>query len=173
MAKLIIGKAPASFPLAIEVNTPSGAAEVTLTAKHLPATEWARIRDEHSKAVEAQVKELFDAARKEAEAAYEEAQKDVKPKKGAGKPTAEEAEAAEAAKEAAITALIKPVPQAQMAKLRSDMSAALIARIATGWDLDDEFTELVVAEACDLYQGMAEAVFGDYNKALEGRRAKN
>lgn len=170
MAKLVIGKAPASFSLPVSIPTPGGDADVTFIAKHMKSTEWASIRDEHSKAVGDQVTALFDAARKDAEAAYTEAQKDVKPKKGADKPTAEEAEAA---KEAAITALIKPVPQAELARLRSDMSAALIARIASGWDLDDEFTELVAAEMCDLYQGAAEAIFGEYNKALEGRREKN
>lgn len=170
MAKLVIGKAPISFPLPVSVPTPNGDAEVILTAKHMKATEWARIREEHSTAVGDKVTALFDAARKDAEAAYAEAQKDVKPKKGADKPAPEEAEAA---KEAAISALIKPVPQVELTRLRSDMSAALIARIASAWDLDDEFTEPVIAEMCDLYQGAAEAVFTDYNKALEGRRAKN
>lgn len=77
-------------------------------------------RDEHSKAVGDKVAALFEAARKDAEVAYAEAQKDAKPKKGQAKPTAEEAEAA---KEAAIAALIKPVPQGELARLRSDNSA--------------------------------------------------
>lgn len=170
MAKLIIGKAPASFQLTVSVPTPNGDADVTFTAKHMKSTDWARIRDEHSKAVGDKVAALFESARKDAEAAYAEAQKDAKPKKSQVKPTAEEAEAA---KEAAIAALIKPVPQGELARLRSDMSAALIVRIASGWDLDDEFTEPVVAEMCDLYQGAAEAVLTEYNKAMEGRRAKN
>ena len=78
------------------------------------------VRDEHSKAVGDKVAALFEAARKDAEAAYAEAQKDAKPKKGQAKPTAEEAEAA---KEAAIAALIKPVPQGELARLRSDNRA--------------------------------------------------
>ncbi|WP_371133828.1 phage tail assembly chaperone, partial [Limnobacter sp.] len=51
MAKLVIGKAPASFPLNVKIKTPQGEDEICFDAKHHPATEWAKLRESHVEAV--------------------------------------------------------------------------------------------------------------------------
>lgn len=173
MAKLVIGSAPATFPLSVEVQTPNGPATVEFTAKHLLATEWAEMRETNTEEINAAVKALFDAARADAEAEYAAAQKKAK-KPAKAKSEAELSEEdAEAAKEAAILALIKPVKNSVIKQLVVDKAAAMIAKIATGWDLDDEFGPQALALMCNKYQGAHEAVFDAYNNKLEGRRLGN
>ncbi len=157
MAKLVIGKAPASFSLPVKIQTPHGEDEISFDAKHLPATEWAKLRESHVEAVNKQVSALFDASRKEAEKAFEK-----------------KAEALEGdEKETAIEALRKPVKDSEISALRAKFSAALILKIANKWDLEDEFTEPVLVQLCDLYSSAPEAVFKAYGEALTGARAKN
>lgn len=173
MAKLIIGAAPEFFPLPVEVQTPNGPATVEFTAKHLLATEWAEMREANSEGINAAVKELFDAARADAEAEYAASLK--KPKKSAkAKVEAEQSEEdAEAAKEAAILTLLKPVKDSAIKKMVVEKASGMIARIATGWDLDEEFSPASLALMCNKYQGAHEAVFAAYNEKLEGRRLGN
>ena len=173
MAKLIIGAAPEFFQLPVEVQTPNGPATVEFTAKHLLATEWAEMREANAEDINAAVKALFDAARADAEAEYAAAQKKAK-KPAKAKAEAELSEEdAEAAKESAILALIKPVKDSTIKKLVVEKASAMIARIATGWDLDDEFSPASLALMCNKYQGAHEAVFAAYNEKLEGRRLGN
>lgn len=173
MAKLIIGAAPEFFPLPVEVQTPNGPATVEFTAKHLLATEWAEMRETNAEDINAAVKALFDAARADAEAEYAAAQKKAK-KPAKAKAEAELSEEdAESAKESAILALIKPVKDSTIKKLVVEKASAMIARITTGWDLDEEFSPASLALMCNKYQGAHEAVFAAYNEKLEGRRLGN
>lgn len=155
MAKLVIGKAPTSFPLSVKIKTPQGEDEIVFDAKHLPATEWAKLREAHVEAVNKQVSALFDASRKEAEKAFD-------------KPLLEGDE-----KEAAIEALRKPVKDSEISVLRARFSAALILKIANKWDLEDEFTEPSLVQMCDLYPNAPEAIFKAYSEALSGARLGN
>lgn len=193
MAKLVIGKStPKSFALKVEVPTPHGLDEVNFDARHLPSTVWAKMREQHADAIGKTVQALFDAARQEAEQAYaaEQVNKPVAAvaaatKKPAGKKAA--VVAAEAAndgaevvlssdadaKEAAITALIKPVKESDIASLRAKHSAELIVQIVTGWDLDEPLGVDALVDMCDSYPGAAEAVFKTYNETREGLRLGN
>jgi len=184
MAKLVIGKStPKSFALKVEVPTPHGLDEVNFDARHLPSTVWAKMREQHAEAIGKTVQTLFDAARQEAEKAHAAEQKDkpVAAKKPAGKKTAAAATAATDAvdvsdadaKEAAITALIKPVKESDIASLRARHSAELIVQIVTGWDLDEPLGVDALADMCDSYPGAAEAVFKAYNETREGLRLGN
>jgi len=157
MAKLVIGKAPTSFPLNVKIKTPQGEDEICFDAKHLPATEWAKLRESHVEAVNKQVSLLFDASRKEAEKAFEK-----------------KAEALEGdEKETAIEALRKPVKDSEISALRAKFSAALILKIANGWDLEDAFAEPSLVQMCDLYSNAPEAIFKAYSEALSGARLGN
>lgn len=159
MAKLIIGKsAPKTFPLKVEVPTPSGLDEINFEAKHLASTVWAKMREQHAEAIGKTVQALFDAARKEAEKAHAAA----KPKKQS-----------DDEKEAAIVALIKPVKESEIAALRAKHSAELIAQIVTSWDLDEPLGVPSLTDMCDSYPGSAEAVFKAYNETREGLRLGN
>ena len=171
MAKLVIGDAPETFPLPVEIQTPNGPDTVEFTAKHLLATEWAEMREENAERVNTEIKALFDAARAEAEKEYAAQQKKAKkPAPGTPEPTAEEAEAA---KEAAIMALMKPVKNSAIKRLVVQHAAQMIQKIATGWDLDDKFTGPVLERLCNKYQSAHEAIFAAYNETLEGRRLGN
>ena len=170
MTKLIVGKsAPASFPLKVEIPTPNGPAEVNFTAKHMRATEFAKLREAHMPAGDAAVQALFDAARKDAEDAYAAQSKSAKKEKIAP----DDAEAAEQAKEAAIVSLQKNVKDSEIARLVAKHSGALMAKVFTGWDLDEEFSEAALCDMCDMYTSASQEVFAAYNSAREGLRAKN
>lgn len=173
MAKLVIGSAPTTFPLPVEVRTPNGPATVEFTAKHLLATEWAEMREANTEEINAAIKALFDAARAEAEAEYAAAQKKAKKPAKAKADADHSEEEAESEKESAILALVKPVKNSVVKQLVVDKAAAMIAKIATGWDLDDEFGQQALALMCNKYQGAHEAVFAAYNDKLEGRRLGN
>ncbi len=184
MAKLVIGKStPKSFALKVEVPTPHGLDVVNFEAHHLPSTVWAKMREEHAEAIGKTVQTLFDAARQDAEKAYAAEQKDKPVKKPAGKKAATAAAAnanADAlevsdadAKEAAVTALIKPVKESDIATLRAKHSAELIVRIVTGWDLEEPLGVDALVDMCDSYPGAAEAVFKAYNETREGLRLGN
>lgn len=190
MAKLVIGKStPKSFALKVEVPTPHGLDEVNFDARHLPSTVWAKMREQHAEVIGKTVQALFDAARQEAEQAHaaEQANKPVAAavavKKPAGKKAAASAtvaanDGAEVvsdvdAKEAAITALIKPVKESDIASLRARHSAELIVQIVTGWDLDEPLGVDALVDMCDSYPGAAEAVFKAYNETREGLRLGN
>ncbi|MGV3679923.1 MAG: phage tail assembly chaperone [Acidovorax sp.] len=179
MAKLVIGKStPQSFALKVEVPTPHGLDEVNFDARHLPSTVWAKMREQHADAIGKTVQALFDAARAEAEQAYAAEQQD-KPTPAAKKATKKAAATEDAAttdadaKEAAITALIKPVKESDIAALRAKHSAELIVQIVTGWDLDEPLGVDALTDMCDSYPGAAEAVFKAYNETREGLRLGN
>jgi hypothetical protein len=171
MAKLIIGDAPETFNLPVEIKTPNGPATIEFTVKHLLATEWAEMREENTERVNAEVKALFDAERAAAEKQYADQQK--KTKKSAADGNGLTAEEAEAAKEAAILALIKPVKNSAIKRLVVQHAAQTIHKIATGWDLEDKFTVPVLEKMCNKYQAAHEAIFAAYNETLEGRRLGN
>lgn len=189
MAKLVIGKStPKSFALKVEVPTPHGLDEVNFDARHLPSTVWAKMREQHAEAIGKTVQALFDAARQEAEQAHaaEQANKPVAAAVVAKKPAGKKSVAAVAAndpaesvpsdaeaKEAAITALIKPVKESDIASLRAKHSAELIVQIVTGWDLDEPLGVDALVDMCDSYPGAAEAVFKAYNETREGLRLGN
>lgn len=191
MAKLVIGKStPKSFALKVEVPTPHGLDEVNFDARHLPSTVWAKMREQHADAIGKTVQALFDAARQEAEQTYaaEQANKPVAPAAVAKKPAGKKLAAAAAvaandggevvssdadAKDAAITALIKPVKESDIASLRAKHSAELIVQIVTGWDLDEPLGVDALVDMCDSYPGAAEAVFKAYNETREGLRLGN
>jgi len=157
--KLVIKSAPKTFPLKVEVPTPTGTGEINFEAKHFPSTVWAKMREAHAEEIGKVVQGLFDAARKTAEQAYA----DSKPKKGA----------TEEQKEAGIAELIKSVPESEIAALKAEHSAKLIAQIVIGWDLEEPLGADSLVEMCDTYPGAAEAVFAAYNQTREGLRAKN
>ena len=174
MAKLVIGKAAATFALPVEIQTPSGPAEVEFTAKHLTATEWAEMREANTETVNAEIKALFDKARADAEAEYAASQKKAKkPSKGGADTAPSQEDEADAAKEAAILELVKPVKNSTIKRLVAKHGALMIQSIATGWDLDDDFTLPVLEQMCDKYQNAHEAIFAAYNEKLEGRRLGN
>lgn len=156
--KLVIKAAPKTFPLKVEVQTPTGTGEINFEAKHLASTAWAKMREQHAETIGEAVQSLFDAARKEAEAEYAAS----KPKK-----------VSEDEKEQAIAALIKPVKESVIATLRAKHAADLIAQIATGWDLEEPWGADSLVEMCDNYPGSAEAVFKAFNETREGLRQKN
>lgn len=54
---------------------------------------------------------------------------------------------------------------------RSD--SQMIMDIATGWNIEEEFTEENTKELVDLYPGAALALAGAYLGALAGQRVKN
>ncbi|MBU1816432.1 MAG: phage tail assembly chaperone [Gammaproteobacteria bacterium] len=171
MAKLIIGKAPKTFDMPVEIPTPHGNDDVTLTAKHLTATAWAEKREAHTEAVNNAVNALFEQARAAAEKAYvAPVKKGAKAKKGEADKTPEEIEAE---KEAAIVALIKPVKESVIKRTTAKMAAEMILQIAEGWDLPEPFEQASLEEMCNLYQGAASAIFAKYNELLEGRRLGN
>lgn len=173
MAKLIIGDAPSTFPLPVEIQTPTGPASIEFTAKHLTGTEWAELREENTDKVNAEIKALFDAARAAAEAEYAATQKKIKKPAKAAEGPVPTAEEVEAAKENAIMALMKPVKQSVIQRLVAQNAALMIQKIATGWDLDDKFTGPVLEKMCNKYQGAQAAIFAAYNDKLEGRRQGN
>ncbi|EJE49575.1 Protein of unknown function (DUF1789) [Acidovorax sp. CF316] len=191
MAKLVIGKStPKSFALKVEVPTPHGLDEVNFDARHLPSTVWAKLREQHADAIGKTVQALFDAARQEAEQAYAAEQASqpaavvadpatqplsAPARKYFGKKaSAEAADISDAdAKEAAITALIKPVKESDIAALRAKHSAELIVQIVTGWDLGEPLDVAALTDMCDSYPGAAEAVFKAYNETREGLRLGN
>lgn len=189
MAKLVIGKStPKSFALKVEVPTPHGLDEVNFDARHLPSTVWAKMREQHAEAIGKTVQALFDAARQEAEQAYaaEQANKPAAAAVVAKKPAGKKSVAAVAAndpaesvpsdadaKEAAITSLIKPVKESDIASLRARHSAELIVQIVTGWDLEEPLGVDALVDMCDSYPGAAEAVFKAYNETREGLRLGN
>lgn len=159
MAKLVIGKdAPKSFPVPVSVPTPSGDAQIQFEMKHLTSTEWATLREKHTETISAAVQALFDEQRKKAEEAYSS----TKPKK-----------ATEDEKEAAITALLKPVKESELARLRSESSAEMLLKIAISWDLSAPMDKKNLQDMCDRYPGSAEAVFKAYNETREGLAQKN
>jgi len=159
MAKLVISKTPKAFPLTVKVPTPTGTDEIIFDAKHLKTSEWDKLREDHVEAVNKEVGAMFDASRKEAEAAYAK-------KKKADVVDAE-------AEELAIEALRKPVKDSEISALRSRFSTALILKIANGWDLEDAFGEASLLEMCDLYRAAPEAIFKAYGEALSGARLGN
>lgn len=170
--KLVIGKAaPATYPLKVEVPTPSGLAEINFVAKHLPSTVWATMREEHSDVLEKKVKAIFDEARAVAEAEYDAQHK--KAKKGAKAAAAVPEEEAQAQREQGIDALLKPVKGSVLESLRAQTAGDLIAKIVDSWDLDEPMTAASLTEMCDQYPGSSEAVFKAYNETREGSRAKN
>lgn len=173
MAKLIISDAPDSFPLTVEIQTPNGPATVEFTARHLLATEWQEMREANTEEVNSAVKAMFDTARAEAEAEYAAAQKKPKKPAKAKAEAGQSEEDAEAVKEAAILALIKPVKESAIKKMIVEKASAMIAKIATGWDLDEEFNQASLALMCNKYQGAHGAVFAAYNETLEGLRLGN
>lgn len=159
MAKLVIGKeAPKSFPVAVSVPTPSGDAQILFEMKHLTSTEWATLREKHTETIGAAVQVLFDAQRKKAEDAYAA----TKPKK-----------ATDDEKEAAINALLKPVKESELARLRSESSAEMLLKIAISWDLAAPMNKANLQDMCDRYPGSAEAVFTAYNETRAGLAQKN
>lgn len=177
MAKLVIGKStPKSFALKVEVPTPHGLDTVNFDARHLPSTAWAKMREQHAEAIGKTVQALFDAARAEAEVAYRAqlAEQFVAASEAAGddQPNATAADDPEG-RDAAITALIKPVKESEIAALRAKHSADLIAQIVTGWDLDAPLDVAALTDMCDIYPGAAEAVFKAYNETREGLRLGN
>lgn len=158
MAKLVISKTPKAFPLTVKVPTPTGSDEIIFDAKHLKTSEWDKLREDHIEAVNKEVGVLFEARRKEAETAYNKKKKADAPTEG---------------DEAAIAALIKPVKDSEISALRGKFSAALILKIANGWDLEDAFGEPALLEMCDLYRAAPEAIFKAYGEALSGARLGN
>ena len=170
MAKLIIGKAPKTFPLAVEIPTPHGTDTVEFVAKHLSSTAWAELREAYMDGVNAEVRALFDGARADAEAEY--AAQHSKPKRGAAKAKPAEEVTAEA-REAAIAALVKPIKESVLKRLRAKKAASMLIQITEGWDLEDDFSEESLFEMCNLYQAAAESVISKFNSVLEGRREGN
>ncbi len=177
MAKLVIGKSfPLTFALLVKVPTPTGEGEVTFTAKHMATTVWAKLREQHAEAIGKTVQSLFDAARAEAETTYQAQlrEKLVADSEAAG--SSQELTTATddpEGREAAITALIKPVKESEIAALRARHSAELIAQIITGWDLGEPLDVEVLTDLCDRYPGAAEATFKAYNETREGLRLGN
>lgn len=159
MAKLSIAKAQVLFPMTVDIPTPHGVDQVAFEAKHFKASDWAKMREEHTELVNKSVKALFDAARTAAEDEFKATNTDPKL-------TDEE-------KEAAIVALEKPVKQSELVSLKNKISAQLMAKVFTKWDLDDTLSETSLAEMCDLYPGSVDSVFTKYNEALEGVRLGN
>ncbi len=170
MAKLIIGKAPKTFPLAVEIPTPHGTDTVEFVAKHLSSTAWAELREAYMDGVNAEVRALFDGARADAEAEY--AAQHSKPKRGAAKAKPAE-EVTDEAREAAIAALVKPIKESVLKRLRAKKAASMLIQITEGWDLEDDFSEESLFEMCNLYQAAAESVISKFNSVLEGRREGN
>lgn len=157
--KLIIGKsAPQSFPLKVIVPTSGGEREINFTAKHIPSTTLAKLRESHAEVIGESVNYLFNAARAEAEKAYA----DTKPKKA----TDEE-------KEAAIAGLTKRVKDSEIAALRARNSGEIISKITESWDLDAPFSQDALIDMCDTYPGADEAIFKAYNETREGLAQKN
>lgn len=172
MAKLIIGKAPKTFPLAVEIPTPHGNDTVEFVAKHLSSTAWAELREAYMDGVNAEVRALFDGARAAAEDEY--AAQQSKPKRGAAKAKEKPAEeVTDEAREAAIAALVKPIKESVLKRLRAKKAASMLMQITEGWDLEDEFSEDALFEMCNLYQAAAESVISKFNSVLEGRREGN
>lgn len=163
MAKLVIGKAATSFPLPVKIQTPQGQDEINFVAKHLRATDWAKLREAHVEAVNKQVAALFDASRKEAEKAFEKKHSE---KSGAAALEGDE-------KEAAIEAVRKPVKDSEISALRAKFAASLILKIANSWDLEDEFSEPVLVQMCDMYPAAPESIFKSFGEALSGARLGN
>ena len=172
MAKLVIGAAPDTFKLPVEIETPSGKATIEFTARHLLATEWAEMREANTETVNEKIKALFDAARAQAEADYAEAHKKPKKQKAEAQKEVSE-EDAEAAKEAEILALVKPVKNSVIKRLVVESAARMIHSITTGWDLEDAFDVATLEKMCDKYQNAHEAIFEAFNAKLEGRRLGN
>ncbi|MDB5847332.1 MAG: hypothetical protein JWP29_1084 [Rhodoferax sp.] len=165
MPKLVIGKAPATFELAVSIPTPTGEQDVVFIARHFATSAWNKMRETHIAATNVHFDELIAANRTAAETAYAEA---VKPK---GRAKAVEVNAEE--KEAAIVALIAPLRDSDMAAAKAHVSAVFMMKVFSGWDLDAPFTEAALAEMCDTYSGALEAVFQAYNETLAGLRLGN
>lgn len=165
MAKLTVGKKSETFPLPVEIPTPAGLADVEFTARNLDESEWDELRDAHTLTIEAQVKALFDARQKAAEAAYS-----AQAKKSRGK---QSAELEEAEKEAAIAKHLKAVPQAAISKIKRKLNAELMARLFTAWDLEDKFGVAALEQMCNSYPAAAEATFTAFDKKLRGARLGN
>jgi hypothetical protein len=161
MAKLLLGKAPEFFPMPVKIQTPFGEDTIEFEAKHLGSIEWEETREAHSVRVNDAVRALFDAERKAAEEEY--AQKEAKNKE----PVSDDE------KEAAIVALIKPVKGSLLAKLKTRLSAELLAKIVTKWDLEDAFNAAALESMCDKYQSSAETIFNRYGERLQGARLGN
>lgn len=162
MAKLVIGQAPATFDLETKVPTPSGEAEINWTAKHMPMTDWAGMRDAHTEEVEKEVKALIDAARKKAEAEY------AKQAKKAGKEDVPVEE-----KEAAINALFKMPKNKELVEIKARLAGKLLVQMFDAWDLDDEFSEATLVKMCDLYPKASEVIIQGYDDKLAGRKLGN
>lgn len=169
--KLVLGLAPATFPLAVTIPGPVEDAELVLEAKHLRSTDWAKLRDQHQNDVQASVQKLFDGARKDAEAAYEKQLK-AKPKAGA-KASVDPEQVTEEQKEAAVLALLKPPSDEAVASLRAKHAAEFIGKIASGWQLEDKFDAASLLHLTDLFPAAPQAILDAYGAALEGRRLGN
>lgn len=168
MAKLIVGKAPAEFPLTVEIPTPEGESEVTFTARHLRASTWATLREKHRAKIDKIVESHNAVNRLAAEKLYA-----AKVASGALVVEAGNDEELAARKEAAILQLVEPIPESEIAKVKAEVNGAMLAEIFTGWDLANEFTEHELIDMCDLYPGAPVACYAKYNLALEGRRLGN
>jgi hypothetical protein len=139
MAKLKISRAQITFPMTVQIPTPHGDDEVTFEAKHLKASVWAKMREEHTASVTKAVEALYPAK--------EESESDAQ--------------------------TIKKVSESDIVTLRAKISAELMLKIFTAWDLDDSFTQAGLEEMCDMYPASAEACFKKYNETLEGQRLGN
>lgn len=170
MAKLIIGRAPVTFPLTVQIPTPEGESEVTFTARHLRATAWAALREEQRAKVDKIVADLNAVNRKAAEKLYAERHPAAK-----GAKAAETVETEEMAvrKETEILNLMEPIKESELATLKAKVNGEMLAKIFSGWDLDDEISEASLADMCDLYPSAPVACYTKFNEALEGRRLGN
>jgi hypothetical protein len=164
MAKLKLATKNDTFPLSVEVPTPHGPADVEFTARHITEIEWDEMRDEHTGKINSSIAQLFDAKRKAAEVEYKAAAK----KKG----IKIEVEFSDD-DETGIAKLLKPVPVAQISKVKHKLNAELLAKLFTAWDLEEKMDVAALADMCNRYPGAAEVLFTSFDKKLRGQRLGN
>lgn len=155
--KLQLAKtAPKTFPLAVKFSTPFGEAEVNLQAKYMTASQWAAQREAHMRAVDREVKQLFDDAKARAIADFY-----------AATPGGTEEDRDAAAAKNGLP------PDSEILAMRHRMHADLLGKVIESWDLDDPVNAESLTELADMYPAGPEAIFRAYNEAREGARLGN
>ena len=158
-----------TFDMPVTIPVVGGeAVKLTLTVNALRKTEWGKIRDDLQKAA------MVDVLGVDVTAAPA-AQTKAPPRKRAGAKTekaAAETPAAEATKDIVSSALDKIMKNGHEANIRQGIQrdVSLVLKFATGWDLEDDFSEDNLSVLEDEFGGAVAAIINAYDLAIfQGR----
>lgn len=153
MAKISLGKRPASFKHTVSIPVAGGEPDtLELTFRYRTRTELAQFSDEHNTASRARIDALMDRA---------------------GIPSSAAALKKKAKAPEAPAELPKPPGEADFAAAINQSHVEYILGACEGWELSDPFNAESVLQLVDRFPGAAGVIADAYNAAIKDGRQGN